>query len=191
VLLSSAALWTGLLGALAVVSRRRGTHSIVQDFGFRFRWRDLGFGLAGAIVGRIIATVSILPLPLLDPGGGERGRRTIVSDDVTGWTWAAVAFVACVGAPVIEELFFRGLLQNRLVQRYGVGVGIPVASVLFGAAHLIGWEGLPTAVNAWAVTFGGLVLGATYHYSRRLGASIIAHALFNVVAIAALWFSRT
>jgi hypothetical protein len=187
-LLSSGALWSGLLGAIVVVTRWRGTGSIVRDFGFRFRWSDLGYGFAGALVGRALATVAVLPIPLLDPDFRDRTDRTVFERaSSNGASWVALVVVVCVGAPVIEELFFRGLVQNRLVERFGLGVGLPVASVLFGAAHLIGWIGVPTVIQAWAVTFGGLVLGATYHYSRRLGASIIAHSLFNAVAVLAIW----
>jgi membrane protease YdiL (CAAX protease family) len=187
-LVSSLALWVGLIGAVVVVSRRRGTGSIVRDFGLRFRWSDLGFGFAGAIVGRIVAGLSILPLPLIDRDFGEDNERTVFEEAATtGWSWVALIVIACVGAPIVEELFFRGLVQNRLVHRFGLGVGLPVASVLFGAAHLIGWIGIPTVIQAWAVSFGGLVLGVTYHYSKRLGPAMIAHSLFNAVALLALW----
>jgi membrane protease YdiL (CAAX protease family) len=185
-LISSLALWVGLIGAVVVVSRRRGTGSVVRDFGLRFQWSDLGFGFAGALVGRMVAVMSLLPLPLIDDDFGDAPG---LFDEAasSGWSWVALIVVACIGAPLVEELFFRGLVQNRLVQRFGVVIGIGVASVLFGAAHLIGWEGLSTAVNAWAVTFGGIVLGATYHYSKRLGAAVIAHSLFNAVALLALF----
>jgi membrane protease YdiL (CAAX protease family) len=189
IILSSATLWVGLLGAIVVVSRRRGTGSIVRDFGFRVRWSDIGLGLAAAVVGRIVSAVSLLPIIAADRDFAERDTNTLFEGDVSGWTWFVAVLVICVGAPLVEELFFRGLLQNRLVARFGVGVGIPVASVLFGAAHLVGWQGYSTFVQAWAVSFGGMVLGVTYHYSKRLGTSIIAHGLFNVVAVVALWAS--
>lgn len=186
--LSSAALWLGLVGAVVVVSRRRGTGSIVRDFGLRFRWSDFGFGVAGAIIGRLIAGLSIIPLPFVFDDFAERTERSVFEEAARdGWSWVALIVIACIGAPIVEELFFRGLVQNRLVQRFGLGVGLPVASVLFGAAHMIGWIGLPTVIQAWAVSFGGLVLGVTYHYSKRLGAAMIAHSLFNAVALVALW----
>jgi membrane protease YdiL (CAAX protease family) len=189
IILSSATLWVGLLGAIVVVSRRRGTGSIVRDFGVRIRWSDLGLGLAAAIVGRIVSAASLLPIIAVDRDFAERDTNTLFDGAVRGWTWFVAVLVICVGAPLVEELFFRGLLQNRLVARFGVGIGIPVASVLFGAAHLVGWEGYATFVQAWAVSFGGVVLGVTYHYSKRLGTSIVAHSLFNVVAVVVLWTS--
>lgn len=188
ILVSSLGLWAGLIAAVVIVSRRRGTGSIVRDFGFRIRWSDLGFGLAGAIVGRIVAGIAIVPLPLLDPDFGEGNDRSVLEGaTVDARSWLVLVLVVCVGAPLVEELFFRGLLQSRLVGRLGLVTGIVVASLLFGAAHLIAWDGPLTAVHAWAVAAGGLALGATYHYSRRLGAAIVAHALFNAVALVALW----
>lgn len=186
--MSSMALWVGLLGAVAVISWRRGTRSVVQDVGLRFRWSDLGFGLAGAIAGRVAAGIAILPLPLLDPDFGEGNDRSVLEPaTVDGRSWLILVLVVCVGAPLVEEIFFRGLLQNRLVDRLGLVGGIGLTSLLFGAAHLIGWQGPITFVYAWAVAAGGVVLGAVYHYARRLGAAIVAHALFNAVAVIALW----
>lgn len=188
IVLSSLVFSAGLLGALLVVSRRRGAGSIVRDFGFRFRWSDLGFGLAGAIVGRVVAGMSLLPIIFLDDDFADRSDRQLFGGDaVDGWTWAAAIFAICVAAPLIEELFFRGMLQNRLVDRLGVVRGIALTSLLFGAAHLVGWEGYSTFVQAWGAAFGGLVLGVTYHYAKRLGASVIAHSLFNAVVLVVLW----
>jgi hypothetical protein len=185
---SSLALWVGLLGAVTYVSGRRGTGSIVHDFGFRIRWADLGFGLAGAIVGRIVAGIAITPLPIFDRDLGEGNDRTVFDGATTdGRSWVIIILVVCVGAPLVEELFFRGLLQSRLVGRHGLVVGILLSSLLFGAAHLIAWDGPLTFVYAWAIAAGGIVLGATYHYSRRLGAAIVAHALFNAAALLAVW----
>ena len=42
-------LWIGLLWAVRRASTRRGTGSIVRDFGVRITWGDLGLGLLGGI----------------------------------------------------------------------------------------------------------------------------------------------
>src|SRR5207249_3966943 len=81
-----------------------------------------------------------------------------------------------VGAPLVEELFFRGLLQPRLVTLVGPVPGIVATSCLFGAAHLIAWQGPITLAYALSVAGGGLVLGALRHLSGRLGPSTVAHA---------------
>jgi membrane protease YdiL (CAAX protease family) len=182
-IVSSLGLWTGLLGAALVVSVRRGTGSFVRDFSLRFRWSDIGFGVAGSLAGRVLAGYAASPFPL--PRRQTSGR-SIFEGHRTTTVWIILILVVCVGAPLVEEIFFRGLLQRRLVGRFGPVTGIAVASLLFGAAHLIAWSGPITLAYAWAVAAGGLVLGATYHYSGRLGTSILAHAIFNAQALLAV-----
>jgi membrane protease YdiL (CAAX protease family) len=50
----------------------------------------------------------------------------------------------------------------------------------------VAWNGPTTLAYGWAVTGGGVVLGTIRYYAGRLGPSIVAHALFNTVAIVAL-----
>ena len=187
---SSLALWAGLLGAVAVVSSRRGTGSVVTDFAFRFRWADLGFGVAASLVGRVLAGYAVSPFPLPRSGRSGGGGRSVFDGQRSTTVWLILVFVVCVGAPLVEELFFRGLVQRRLIGRLGVVPGIAIASLLFGAAHLIAWSGPITLAYAWAVAAGGLVLGASYHASGRLGTSIVAHALFNAQALIAIAILR-
>ncbi len=181
--LSELGLWSGLVGACFLVTRRRGTRSLTTDFGLRFRVVDIPLGVAGLIGGRIAAAFVALPIvaafPDLDPPrGGVYGTGHIDTIE-----WIALVAVVCVGAPFVEELFFRGLVQTRLVSRYGPAVGIGITSVLFGAAHLIGWVGPITFVYAGSIVGAGVVLGALRHWSGRLGPSILAHVCFNVQAV--------
>jgi membrane protease YdiL (CAAX protease family) len=182
---SEVCLWIPLVGAVLFVSRRRGTGSVVADYGLRFRWADLGFGLAGSVAARSVAGIVILPVVLFHPVfphvHSELARLTGSPAD-----WALLVGVTCVGAPFVEELFFRGLLQTRLVALRGPVVGILVTSVLFGAAHLLSWVGPASFVYALSVAGGGVVLGTIRHLTGRLGTSITAHAFFNLQAMLAL-----
>jgi uncharacterized protein len=181
--LTQLGLWTGLVGATVVVSRRRGTGSLLRDFAFRFRWIDLGYGIAGSIAGRFVAAVMVTPLPQRTRRIGDVDKSLFGTELHGRGAWLALVLVVCVGAPLVEELFFRGLLQTRLVQRLGPTIGIVVASLLFGAAHLTAWNGPWTFVYAWAVAGGGLVLGLLRYLTGRLGPSIVAHAFFNAQAV--------
>jgi len=91
---------------------------------------------------------------------------------VTGFKLAALA-TAIIGAPVMEELFFRGLLQ-RLFHRLTRQPVIPIvlASAAFMAIHS------PWAV--WPPIFVlSLVLGWVYYRTGSVLTPIIMHALFN------------
>jgi membrane protease YdiL (CAAX protease family) len=186
--LTSLALWTPLVGACVLISRRRGTGSLLRDYVFRFRWIDLGFGLAGSLAGRVLAAFFVAPIPVPSRSLNDVDEAVFGEAIEGASTWLALVAVTCIGAPLIEELFFRGLIQTRLVARNGPVLGIGVASLLFGAAHLIAWQGAWTFAYAWAVAGSGLVLGTIFHLTRRLGPAILAHAFFNTQAMLALAF---
>ncbi|MGH9229793.1 MAG: CPBP family glutamic-type intramembrane protease [Acidimicrobiales bacterium] len=180
-LVGSIGLWLGLTSACMYVSRRRGTGSLRRDFNVTFQWRDLGFGLAGSVVARMLAAAAVVPIPLPLPTRriGESERVVFEGAVDTGLGLAVLVLVTCIGAPLFEELFFRGLVQGRLEARLGLASGIAVTSLLFGAAHLIAWQGPWTLVYAWAVAASGAVLGLMRHVSGRLGPPMAAHAFFN------------
>ncbi len=184
ILVGQLGLWVGLVGACVLVSRRRGTGSLRQDFDWRFRKADIGFGIAGAIAGRIVGGLIAAPIPIPSrrPTAPEQGH---LEELTTGAAeWVVLVLLVCIGAPLIEELFFRGLMQPRLVQMLGAGVGLPVTAILFGAAHLTNWQGSLTFIYAASIAGGGLVLGLMRHVTGRLGPSTWAHFFFNAQAVA-------
>ncbi|TML42999.1 MAG: CPBP family intramembrane metalloprotease [Actinobacteria bacterium] len=189
-LASEAGLWAGFIGACVYVSRRRGTGSLSRDFGLAFRPIDVAFGLAGSLVARVLAGFAVLPFVFLFRHARAPERDVLGSVTHGALGWLVVVFVACVGAPVVEELFFRGLVQVRLIGRWGPVTGIGVTSVLFGAAHLIAWRGPITLLYGIAVAAGGVVLGEMRYHTGRLGTSMAAHMFFNGQALLALALLR-
>lgn len=184
--LSELALWAPLVAACLWVSTRRGQRSLVRDFGLRFRPIDIGLGLAGSIAARSTESVAILPVSVFHASYHGPSESVFQKFLAGSWGWVVLALVVCVGAPLVEELFFRGLIQTRLVGRVGPVVGIGITSVLFGAAHLIGWVGPITLVYALGIAGGGVALGTIRHITGRLGTSMVAHSLFNAQALLAL-----
>lgn len=84
-----------------------------------------------------------------------------------------VSLLAGVG----EELLFRGVLQEGLTQSFGAAAGLVGASVLFGAAHWI------TPAYALLATGMGLYLGGLYLWSGNLLVPMLAHALYDFIAL--------
>lgn len=181
-LLGQAGLWSGLLGACVVVSRRFSTGNLRRDFNLTVAWADVGWGALMSIAARITAVVAVLPLvpfPRLVGGNDEVFR--VYDTDV--FSLVVVALLAVVGAPIIEELFFRGVLQGAFLDRLGTAGAIAVSSVLFGFAHFNPELGLTNVSVIFAVTGAAVVFGLTVRL-RRLGSAIFAHAFFNLVAVA-------
>jgi membrane protease YdiL (CAAX protease family) len=181
--LTEVALWLPMIGACWFVSRRRGDRSLAQDYGLRWRPLDIGLGLAGSVAARSTESIMLLPIILLRPHFRVPEVSEFQPFTNGAWSWVVLALVTCVGAPIVEELFFRGLIQTRLVGRYGPVVGIGVTSVLFGAAHLIGWSGPISLVYALAIVGAGISLGTMRHLTGRLGTSMMTHSFFNAQAL--------
>ena len=93
---------------------------------------------------------------------------------LTGANVVVLALASGLG----EELFFRGALQPR--------VGLVLASLLFGLAHLVPRRELA----AWAgfAALAGIFLGGLFEATGNLLAPVIAHVLVNGVNLR--WLSR-
>lgn len=84
------------------------------------------------------------------------------------------AYLAIVGAPFFEEVFFRGLLYTALRQFGYRRVAWILSAVIFGLIHLDKEKFLP-------LTVFGLILVAVYEHTRTLIAPILTHATFNLI----------
>jgi membrane protease YdiL (CAAX protease family) len=89
---------------------------------------------------------------------------------------ALIALAAGFG----EEALFRGALQAGLGGLLSSAAGIIVASVLFGAAHMI------TPMYAVLAALVGLYLGGLFIWSDNLFVVIVTHASYDFVALSYL-----
>lgn len=202
-------------GAFTVgVARVKGS-GLDRDLGFRFRTIDgllgiailiLGFlaaGATGALMEQLgvetpDATVAELiddaaesdannatgqDTEALDEAGSPEHDSGITDDEqdgrITVWI-VMVAVFAATAVPIIEELIYRGLWWSALLKR-GVSEGwtLVITSLAFAAAHF--------ELERFPVLFVlGIALGVGRSLTGRIGASIIAHALINGIAMAVL-----
>jgi hypothetical protein len=179
-----AALWLGLLGAPIWASRRKGAGDLGADFGLAFRWTDAPVGVvAGVACQYVLVWLIYLPLQQFVSKHDLEEPVRRVTDKAHGLSYFVLTVVVVVGAPVVEELFFRGLLLRSLQRRFGGGWAIAGSAVLFGVAHFETYQ-LPALVAL------GVVLGIMAVRTGRLGLSIFTHAGFNLVTMIALALSR-
>ncbi|UUV31298.1 CPBP family intramembrane metalloprotease [Amycolatopsis roodepoortensis] len=90
-------------------------------------------------------------------------------------------------ANVLEEVFFRGMLQTRLEALFGRWPGILLAALLFAWLHLPthGQGSLPLTLGAIVAFQGffGLFTGYLWSRYRNLWAPIAAHTAMNTVPL--------
>lgn len=183
VVVSAAALWAANVTALIVVSRRLGTASMVRDYAWRFRPAD-AWGIPLGVASQfLLVNLVMLPLRLLFPGTFaveqvEKRARDLY-DAATGVWLVALVVVVVFGAPIVEELLYRGLIQGALVARLGARIGVIVAAGWFAVAHLAPTE--TPGLFAFA-----LVLGWCRLRTGRLGLSVVTHVAFNAAGLLAI-----
>ena len=92
--------------------------------------------------------------------------------------------IACVCAPIGEEIIFRGALYRNLRQSFGrwgavgsVVIAIAVSSVLFAAIHPQGLIFIPVLASL-AIAFCIM-----REWRGTINASIVAHAINNTVVL--------
>ena len=84
--------------------------------------------------------------------------------------------VVVIGAPIVEELMYRGLLQGAFTRRLNDVVAVVLVAAWFALIHFrpIEYPGL---------FLFGLVLGTCALRTRRLGMSVLAHMAFNATGL--------
>jgi hypothetical protein len=178
--LAQVGLWAGFLGACWLASRRYGTGHIRRDLGLAFERKDVLRGFLAGLVSRIAVIVIALTLYLIDHKltGGQSAIDAQLTSRSVGLV--VVAVVIALGAPLIEELFFRGLLMQSLRTRWGPRIAVGGQAVAFGLCHLSPDLGLGNVAEMLAITAAGLVLGWLAMRYRRLGPGVWAHGWFNL-----------
>jgi membrane protease YdiL (CAAX protease family) len=169
-------IWCGFGMAAYIVTRTGGRLGLVVA-----RWDSLYVFLGVAL--QLALALAYLPVHL--KGGNNAVHRDLGAG--TGWLLVVPAVMTIIGAPVLEELFFRGVLLRALqvlcrtrVAALGVAIAVVVDGALFGMAHLGSgdlWAQLPGLAAV------GVVLATLAVKTGRLGPSIVTHASFNAVVV--------
>jgi membrane protease YdiL (CAAX protease family) len=147
-------------------------------------WIVLGAGFASMIV--LWLAGSIASFVVGQRLGIEREPQAIfdlAQQDPLIFVLLGVLSLLVVGPA--EELLFRGVIQTRLRETFGVGVGITFATALFAAIHLVGYGNLAAGLLGVSVLFlVGFVLALSYEYTGNLVVVAVMHGLFNATQAA-------
>lgn len=95
------------------------------------------------------------------------------------WSFILTFVGLCMMVPFAEEMVFRGVIQQIFTRNMGPVLGFLLAGITFGAVHL-------NPHLLISISFFGVFLGFVYYATGNLAYTIIAHAVFNGVALAQL-----
>lgn len=118
-----------------------------------------------------------------DLGPTEPWRQALLDAPQTWDFWLLMAVASYGLVPVLEELFYRGVLQGRLQQVMPPGLAILLSSLLFALSHSQYHQ--PNLLNLGTFAFllaTALVLGGLYWRTGSLWPGMVAHGVINLPA---------
>ncbi len=144
--------------------------------------RDVVIGIPLGVMSQLILVNAVnWPLARLFPDAfsfDEVSKRASDLVDVArgGWVFL-LALVVIVGAPIVEEIVYRGVVQPGLVASWGRTAGILATAALFAAIHM-------QPVELPGLFVFALVLGWARHSTGTIVMSIVTHMAFNATGLA-------
>ena len=164
------------------VSRRYASGRFRADIGLTPRWSDLGWGpvvwlaaIGCQVAAAVIVQILDLPLSNNTDGVGELSAdRTYV---------VSVVISAVIAAPLVEEMVFRGVVLRGLLGSMPAVAAVALQGVLFGLAHVDPVRGAGNVGLVAVLSMVGVALGGAALLLRRIGPTIVAHAIFNGVVL--------
>ncbi len=143
-----------------------------------FHLRSFVFGLSSALVLYFIFFLGNKIAPVVLPGAktqvgtiyslGAGSNRILI--------FLLLFFITGPG----EEIFWRGFLQDRLMERWGNVPGYLATTALYAGVHVFSWN----LMLILAALVAGAFLGLLYFWKRDLLAQIVSHSFWSAVIFA-------
>lgn len=150
--------------------------------------RDLGVAAVGTWVAFILSwALGVVITLIVHAAGGELPEHghTALAEMAAADSWVVIALLAVAAvviAPILEEFFFRGLLQTALQSVIGHEkrwMSILPVAVFFGVIHFgsVPWFMLPVLVLL------GVIFGWVYERTGSLWCAVGVHAGYNATSV--------
>ncbi len=135
--------------------------------------------LIGAFVDFVARHLGITPNP--------QEITTKILDESSSNVLAFMIFFGTLGAPIIEELLFRGFLQPAVRCVYGKSNAIMTSGFIFALVHLIGDQNIYVFLQ---ILILGLFLAYLFEHTGSLVAPVSAHIIHNSTTLAYLFLYK-
>ena len=172
--------WAVFLTGTWWTSVKLGTGDVCSDFGLRARPVDLVGVPIGIATQLLLVPLPYFPLRAIWPDTFDSGALSDTAKDLVdradGPLIVLLVALVVVGAPLVEETVYRGLLQRPLLDRLPAAAVVPVVALVFMAIHFrpVEYPGLLVA---------GLVFGVCAWRTGRIGMAVAAHVAFNATGL--------
>jgi hypothetical protein len=175
-------LWLGLalVPVWFAVNRGKG---VVADLGLRMKAIDVPVGLAIGVASQLVMVPVLywLVFKVIGVKDVSAAARALTDRATDPLSIVLVFVVVAIGAPLAEEIYFRGFAQRIFGRKVAPHWAILASATFFAASHM-------QVLQFPALLVFGLILGFLAWRSGRLGPAIWAHVGFNTVTAVTLVF---
>ena len=158
----------------------------LSDFGLRrFKiFKAALYILLALVMFTALVSIVFIIVTIIFPNFNATQSQAIADEFGTSRIGIILSFVMTVIiAPVIEEIYFRGLMLPAVTKRFGWGMGVIISSSLFAVLHM--------QANVMVYTFIlGVFLCFMYIRLKSIIPGILLHAINNSIAFAALFLIK-
>lgn len=174
--------WLGWMTAVWWAATRKGDRNWRELLKWRFvAKRDIPIGIGVALAFRLYELGISQALQALGVDTDSLSNTSVITSQTGVWL-VLLALGAALGAPVVEEIFFRGLFLSVAVRNYGKWAAIAITSIVFGFMH-VQPTAAGTAVIVTQTALIGVVLALLVLRTQRLWTAICAHLAINISGV--------
>jgi len=177
---AQAAAYPVILVLIFIVVRSR-THQRFRD---AIHWRWPGMSAYGYLVGGVILALVVEGLSSFLPMPKSLPMDSYFHNASSAYLLAAFGITL---APLLEEVFFRGMLYPLLRRGFGLTIAILLTAAAFAAIHgaQLGY--------AWSPILSIFVVGVVFTVTRArtnsVASSFLMHCGYNSALFTALWIA--
>lgn len=154
---------------LAIVLKR----DILKQF--QWNWQSIGIGLLAAVVLWVVFYFGEFFSSLLFGFAREQVDGIYAMKENQNKLWIALGLFFIMGPA--EEIFWRGYVQQKFIDKYGEWKGLIFATLIYALVHI--WSFNFMLVMSALVC--GVFWGVMYRYNKNLVPLIISHAVWDVM----------
>lgn len=148
-----------------------------KDIGIRkLLWKEFLWTVI-ALIALIVVSISVLMIMEKVGISFENSKTETVQNDKSIYSFCIAVIGAAVISPIYEEILYRGVFYTFFRDRYGIWGGVLISSIIFTVVHIPTYNTLP--VNF----LSGVVFAWLYERTNSILSAMIAHALFNFIAV--------
>ncbi|MGE7884442.1 CPBP family intramembrane glutamic endopeptidase [Bacillus sp. NPDC094077] len=155
-----------------------------KDIGIRkLSWKDFLWTVIALIL-LIVVSVAVLMIMEKMDISFENSKTETIQNDKSIYAFCIAGIGAAVISPIYEEILYRGAFYTFFRNKYGIWSGVLISSIIFTVVHIPTYNTLP--VNF----LSGVVFAWLYEKTNSILSSMIAHAVFNFIAVLLTFMSN-